>query len=195
MASSTTRLQSSGPQPGDKAPVFALPDAAGVTWKLASAKRTWLVLYFYPKDLSPSCTKQACDLSAMSWGEPAPIVVGISPDAPATHAKFIAKSKLGIALLSDLPGTDGVPPVCAKFGAWGEKSMYGKAYQGVLRTTFLIDPKGVVRARWDAVRVPGHAAAVREQLSLLAGTPVRTTAKARPAAKKTKAKAKGGRGG
>lgn len=194
MARSNTDSRTSSPQPGDLAPTFALPDAAGRTWKLASAKGKWVVLYFYPKALSPSCTKQACDLGGVEWGGLAPLVVGVSPDAPATLAKFIAKSKLSVGLLADVPAEDGVPPVCNRFGAWGEKSMYGKLYQGVLRTTFLIDPKGVVRARWDAVRVPGHAAAVCEQLAVLRGGRVKPAAKTRVRASR-KAASKGRRAG
>ena len=177
-------------------PAFSLPGSDGATYSAKSLAGSPYILYFYPRDMTPGCTTESCDFRDhhADLRKLGVKVFGVSADTLDSHAKFIAKSKLGIGLLSDLPGADGVPPVCAKFGAWGEKSMYGKAYQGVLRTTFLIDPKGLVRARWDAVRVPGHAAAVREQLSLLAGTPVRTTAKARPVAKK-KTKAKGRRGG
>ncbi|MEM9883415.1 MAG: thioredoxin-dependent thiol peroxidase [Planctomycetota bacterium] len=138
---------------GRAAPAFTLPDQAGKKHKLADYKGQWVVLYFYPKDSTPGCTKEACGFrdAANELDDADAVVLGVSPDDTASHAKFAEKQALNFYLLAD---TD--QKVCEKYGVWQEKSMYGKKYMGVVRTTYLIDPKGKVAQRWDKVKVPKH---------------------------------------
>src|SRR5690606_25169994 len=127
---------------GDRAPSFSLPDDTGRTVTLASLKGRTVVLYFYPKDDTPGCTTQACGLRD-NWAaleQAGAVVLGVSPDSPARHAAFRAKYDLPFALLADEDHA-----VAERYGAWGEKSMYGKKYFGILRTTYIIDGTGVVR--------------------------------------------------
>lgn len=154
---------------GAKFPAVTLKDHDGAKVTLKSLLGGPLVLFIYPEAGSPSCTKEACGFDALGpkLKKLGARAAGLSPDAPADLAKFAAKHQLGLTLLSDEPGADGVPPVLAKIGAWGEKSMYGKTYFGVLRTTYLLDPGGKVVRRWDKVRVPGHAEAVLEAVEAL----------------------------
>jgi thioredoxin-dependent peroxiredoxin len=152
---------------GAKVPNFTLSDAQGRKVSLASLLGGPLVLYTYPEAGTPSCTKQACQFSeAMpafaKLGKAK--VVGISPDQPAKLAAFAAKHGLEITLLGDPAGADGVPATIAALGCWGEKSMYGKSYMGVIRTTYLVDAKGVITHAWANVRVPDHDQAVLEAL-------------------------------
>jgi peroxiredoxin Q/BCP len=182
------------------APSFSLVDQDGTQRTLASCKGAPVVLYFYPKDDTPTCTDQACafndaisDLAKLSAN-----VMGISPDDQKSHAKFAAKFKLAFPILADGPGPDGVPPVCAAFGVWQEKSMYGRSYMGVARTTFLIDAEGKIARRWDKVKVKGHidevTAALRELAGdgspVAAGRPARAQAPKKPATRSTKRPAK-----
>lgn len=160
---------------GQPFPAFTLPDQRGKAVSLKSLLGKPLVLYIYPEADTPSCTKEACAFSEAAGAlkkYDGATVVGLSPDAPAKLAKFDAKYKLGFTLLGDEPvggpkgtsGEGGVPKFIEKIGAWGEKSMYGKKYMGLIRSTYLLDAKGKVAARWDNVRVPGHDQQVLEAL-------------------------------
>src|SRR5690606_14152063 len=112
------------------------------------------------------CTDEACQFRDLfpKFEQSTAVIIGISPDSPASHRKFADKHKLPFTLLADEPGKDGPPKVCDKYGVWQEKSMYGKKYMGVVRTTYLIDADGKVARRWDKVKVPGHAEAVLEEI-------------------------------
>jgi len=156
---------------GDEAPAFTLPDASGRDHTLASYRGSMVVIYFYPKDDTPGCTREACDFRD-AWptfedlGVP---VLGISPDDEKSHARFISKHDLPITLLADVPeerdeSEKPVPPVCDAYGVWQEKSMYGRTYMGVARTTYLIDADGHVAERWERVKVKGHVDAVLEAI-------------------------------
>jgi peroxiredoxin Q/BCP len=149
---------------GKRAPAFSLKKEDDSTIKLADLKGQWVVLYFYPKDDTPGCTTEACDFTAGLKGfeKLDAVVLGCSPDSPESHRKFIAKYKLMIPLLSDPEHS-----VMAAYGAWGEKTLYGKTFVGVIRTTFIINPEGKVAHRWSRVKTAGHAAAVRETLAEL----------------------------
>ena len=135
--------------------VFTTPD--GKPSKASDYRGKTLVLYFYPKDDTSGCTKEAQEFSALCSGfaEAGAIVVGISKDSEKSHAKFIAKYDLKVSL-----GSDGSGDVCEAFGVWVEKSMYGKKYMGIERSTFLIDAQGKVVHVWRKVKVAGHAADV-----------------------------------
>ncbi|MFM7261547.1 MAG: peroxiredoxin [bacterium] len=147
---------------GAAAPEFRAVDAAGKTVTLASLKGKPFVLYFYPQDDTPGCTVEACDFrdNRPKFAKFACPVLGVSPDSAESHRKFDAKYKLGLTLLADLAGPDGVPPIAAAFGVWQQKSMYGRTYMGIVRTTYVIDRAGRVAARFDKVKVDGHADAV-----------------------------------
>ena len=134
--------------PGDKAPSFSLPDQAGNTVRLSNFRGRKLLLYFYPKANTPGCTKQACSVRDAKEGlkDSGVAVVGISPDGPDTQEKFDAKFGLGFPLLAD---TD--HKVAEAYGVWGEKSMYGRKYMGIVRSSFLIDEKGTVIQAWYKV--------------------------------------------
>lgn len=153
------------PEPGDKAPLFELPDDAGKPLALAKLKGHLAVLYFYPKDDTSGCTAEAKDFSNLSgeFAKAGIAVVGISPDSAASHAKFKAKYDLAVSLAADEDKT-----VAQAYGVWVEKSMYGRRYMGVERTTFLIDAKGKVVQVWRKVKVPGHAEAVLDAALKLA---------------------------
>jgi thioredoxin-dependent peroxiredoxin len=159
---------------GKKAPAFTLIDQDGekVTLKgLLAEGRGPLVVYFYPKADTSSCTKQACQFNEAlpRLGKLGVRVVGVSPDGPGALKKFAKKYGLKFPLLGDEPGEDGVPAALEKFGVWGEKSMYGKKYMGVIRTTYLLDKAGKVLRRWDSVKVPGHEGEVLEAVKELGG--------------------------
>jgi thioredoxin-dependent peroxiredoxin len=146
--------------PGAKAPAFSLPDADGNKVSLSDFAGQKVVVYFYPRDDTPGCTKEACQFNdALSQFEGLGIpVIGISPDKQASHVKFRDKYGLQFPLLSDPEHK-----VMEKYGAWGEKMMYGKATTGVIRSTFLIDEKGKVARAWYSVKADGHAAKVLEE--------------------------------
>lgn len=154
------------PDPGQKAPAFTLPDQLGTKHKLTDLRGQWVVLYFYPKDDTSGCTAQACQFRDQQPGfhKLDAAVLGISPQDVKSKAKFAGKLDLNFPILAD----DGAK-VCSKYGVWKEKSMYGRKYMGVVRTTFLIDPKGKVAQRFDKVKVPGHADAVLAALRELRG--------------------------
>jgi peroxiredoxin Q/BCP len=132
--------------PGDKAPDFTLLDQAGDTVKLAGLKGRKVLVYFYPKADTPGCTTQACGLRDILGDVGDTAVIGISPDKPAAQAKFDTKYSLGFPLLSDPDHA-----VAEAYGAWGEKSMYGKKYMGIIRSAFLIDEKGRIAEAWPKI--------------------------------------------
>jgi len=170
---------------GQPAPAWNSKDSGGKQVALADFARSPLVLYFYPKDDTSACTKEACEFNdAMSIFATlgGARVVGVSPDSPSSHAKFASKYSLNVMLVADEP-VGNVPPICKEFGVWGEKSMYGKTYMGVIRTTYLIDAKGIVARRWDKVKVDGHVEEVKAALAELVGASV-------PVAKSSATKAK-----
>jgi len=142
---------------GEKAPGFTLPTDGGGKVTLSELKGKKIVLYFYPKDDTSGCTAEACGFrdSIPDYSGTGAVVIGISKDSVASHDKFKQKHGLPFTLASDA-GSD----VCEKYGVWVEKSMYGRKYMGIERSTFLIDGSGVVRAAWRKVRVPGHVAEV-----------------------------------
>ena len=144
-------------EPGSPAPPFALPSGDGDTVALSDLLGRQGVLYFYPKDDTPGCTTQACDLRD-SWRaiqEAGAVVLGVSPDGPASHAQFARKFQLPFPLLADEDHS-----VAEAYGAWGEKSMYGRTYMGIIRSTVIIDGEGVVSHVFPRVRPKGHAASV-----------------------------------
>ncbi|BDY12730.1 thioredoxin-dependent thiol peroxidase [Hydrogenimonas cancrithermarum] len=149
---------------GEKAPEFCLPNQDNVEICLRDLKGKWVILYFYPKDLTPGCTTEACEFTeAMpQFEELDGVILGVSPDSPERHRKFIEKKGLAITLLSDEN-----KEVLKAYGAWGLKKLYGKEYEGVIRSTFIIDPEGNVAAVWPKVRVKGHVEAVKEKLQEL----------------------------
>jgi peroxiredoxin Q/BCP len=140
--------------PGKKAPTFSLSDQQGRTHKLSDYAGRPLVLYFYPKDDTPGCTREACAfrdlLPKFDTGKVA--VVGVSILDEASKAKFAAKYSIGFPLLADDDHA-----VAEKYGAWQKKSLYGRTFMGIARTTYLIGPDGRVLRRWDHVKVEGHA--------------------------------------
>jgi peroxiredoxin Q/BCP len=146
---------------GMKAPPFTLQDQLGATVKLAPLAGKWVVLYFYPRDDTPGCTTEACEFTSgmKEFRELDAVVLGCSPDSPESHRKFIAKHKLTLDLLSDPDHK-----VMEKYGAWGEKTLYGKKSVGVIRSTVIIDPNGRVAHRWAKVVTAGHAEKVRLKL-------------------------------
>lgn len=135
------------------APTVELPRDGGEILNLASLRPNKVVLFFYPKDNTPGCTKEAIGFTeaADAFAAIGVTLVGISKDSVASHEKFIAKQNLNVILLSDEHGT-----VCEDFDVWKEKSMYGKTYLGIERSTFLIDGNGHVVREWRKVKVPGH---------------------------------------
>ncbi len=149
---------------GAIAPAFALLNEAGKMVSLADFKGKTVVVYFYPKDDTSGCTVEACDFrdNLAQFKKLGCTVFGVSPDSVKSHAKFIAKHTLGaLTLLADEPATEGgTPSVCAAYGVWQEKSMYGRAYMGVVRTTYVIAKNGTVANRFDKVSVDGHVGEV-----------------------------------
>lgn len=147
---------------GSPAPDFTLPRDGGGELTLSSLRPKTVVLYFYPKDDTPGCTKEAIAFTEMAaeFEAAGAVVVGVSKDSAAKHDKFIAKHELGVILVSAADSD-----VCERYGVWGEKSMYGKTYMGIDRSTFLIDGAGVMREAWHKVKVPGHAEAVLEAVN------------------------------
>lgn len=138
---------------GDKAPDFSLLSDSGKTISLKSLKGHKIVIYFYPKDNTSGCTKEACDFkdSIKTFENKETVILGISKDSIESHKSFKSKYNLPFNLLSDETGQ-----VVKDYGVWKEKSMYGKKYMGIERTTFLIDEKGKIKEIWNKVKVPGH---------------------------------------
>ncbi len=150
-------------EPGAKAPAFTLTDDTGEKVKLTDFAGKTVVLYAYPAAMTPGCTTQACDFrDSLSALQAAGIeVIGISPDSPEKLAKFREKEGLTFPLLSDPD-----KKVLTKYGAFGEKKMYGKTVTGVIRSTFVIDPKGRIEDAMYNVRAKGHVAKLRSQLGV-----------------------------
>ena len=146
---------------GKKAPAFTLTDESGEKVRLSELAGNWVVLYFYPRDDTPGCTVEACDFTSglKSFERLGAKVYGCSPDTAESHQKFIKKYKLKVKLLSD-PSRKAME----KYGAWGEKNLYGNITLGVIRSTVLIDPKGKVAKHWKRVKTRGHAESVRKVL-------------------------------
>ena len=154
------------PDVGAKAPAFSLPVDGGGKVSLGDFKGKWLVLYFYPKDDTAGCTKEAIDFSQArsSFTRAGAAILGISKDSVAKHEKFRDKHDLKVALGADEEGA-----AVGAFGVWVEKSLYGRKYMGIERATFLIDPAGVIRHVWRKVKVAGHADDVLATLKALKG--------------------------
>jgi len=153
-------------QDRDKAPDFALPDDGGGTLTLSRLRGKPVVLYFYPKDDTSGCTAEAKDFTRLAdqFREAGVEVIGISPDSAESHAKFRKKHDLAVRLAAD---TDKAAAMA--YGVWVEKSMYGRKYMGVERSTFLIDAKGRIARSWRKVKVPGHAEEVLAAARSLGG--------------------------
>ena len=154
----STRLE-----PGTKAPSFTLEDYTGQQYSLADYAGHKVILYFYPKASTPGCTKEACDFqdnlaSLKSLGY---VVLGVSPDQPAALEKFTAKESLTFPLLSDADHA-----VALAYGAWGEKKNYGKVYEGLIRSTFVINEQGIIELAQYNVRATGHVAKLRRDLGI-----------------------------
>ncbi|MDO8598664.1 MAG: thioredoxin-dependent thiol peroxidase [bacterium] len=142
---------------GDRAPDFALPDQDGAMHRLSEVKGKWVLLYFYPKDMTPGCTVEACSIrDAWSDFQGGDVVVfGVSTDSSASHRKFADKYKLPFTLLADEK-----KEVVKQYGVWGKKKFMGREYMGTKRTSFLIDPKGKIAKVYETVKPPEHAAEV-----------------------------------
>ena len=144
-----------------KAYEFCLPNQDSVEICLRDLKGKWIILYFYPKDNTPGCTTEAKEFSKLldEFEKLDAIVIGISPDSPKKHSNFIEKHNLTITLLSDEK-----KEVIKAYGAWGKKKMYGKEYEGVIRSTFIINPEGEIVKEYKKVKAKGHAKKVLEDL-------------------------------
>jgi thioredoxin-dependent peroxiredoxin len=147
--------------PGDKAPKFALPNQNGETRSSEEFRGSWVILYFYPKDNTSACTAEALAFSAVyeELSETKVPVVGISPDTVESHQKFVKKHDLHLTLLADPSHS-----VIESYGVWAVKKMYGREYMGVERSTFLINPNGIIKDIWHRVKVKGHVEAVSSRL-------------------------------
>lgn len=145
------------PEPGKSAPDFTLPTDGGGTVKLSEFKGRKVVLYFYPKDDTSGCTLEAVTFTTLApeFAKAGTVVIGVSPDSVKSHDKFKLKHELGVILAADEDRK-----AIEAYGVWGEKSMYGRKYMGVLRTTFLIGPDRRIAEVWENVKVKGHAEAV-----------------------------------
>lgn len=162
-------------EPGTKAPTFRLPSTDGETVSLSGLAGKKVVLYFYPKDQTPGCTREACDFRDR-WAalKKKAALYGVSKDSLASHEKFREKYALPFPLLSD-PDNE----VAKAYGAFGKKMMYGRPVVGTIRSTFVIDESGKIAAVWSPVRVDGHADAVLQALSGEAPAPRTKKAKKR----------------
>jgi len=152
--SKTTDDATAGPNAGDAAPAFSLPGSGGATVSLADYAGKTVVLYFYPKDDTSGCTKEAIEFNALrgDFGKAGAVVVGMSPDSAKSHDKFCTKYELSLPLAADETRA-----TLTAYGVWVEKSMYGRKYMGVERSTFLIGKDGKIVRVWRKVKVPGHA--------------------------------------
>ncbi|MEW6534166.1 MAG: thioredoxin-dependent thiol peroxidase [Candidatus Auribacterota bacterium] len=151
---------------GDIAPVFSLNDQYNNPVSIESFRGNWLILYFYPKDDTPGCTKEAVGFSDSrdNFSKLGAVVIGVSPDSAKSHESFCNKYNLNLPLLSDPEHT-----VLERYGVWILKKMYGREYWGVERSTFLIDPEGVIQEVWRQVKVDGHVAEVEKKIKELRG--------------------------
>ena len=152
------------PAQGDAAPDFTLPRDGGGTVALSDLKGKPVVLYFYPKDDTSGCTKEAIGFTEAldAFDAAGAVILGVSKDSVKKHDKFVAKHELKIALLSDEESD-----LCERYGVWVEKKMYGKTYMGIERATFLIAADGTIAQVWRKVKVPGHVEAVLEAVQAL----------------------------
>jgi thioredoxin-dependent peroxiredoxin len=146
-------------KPGNKVPDFSLPMTGGGTWRLKDAAGSKLVIYFYPRDMTSGCTRESQDFRdlAAAFRKAGTAIVGISRDSVASHDRFAAKESLPFPLLADIE-----EKVCKLFDVIKLKSLYGRKYLGVERSTFLVDGAGRLQQEWRNVKVPGHAEAVLE---------------------------------
>ncbi len=146
---------------GQKAPDFKLPDATGKEHELSDYAGKWVLLYFYPKDDTPGCTKEACGIrdNFPAFRKMKAVVLGMSADSPVSHGKFTAKFDLPFALLSDES-----KKVLEKYGVWGKKKFMGREYMGIFRTSFLIDPEGKIAKIYENVKPEMHAEEVLADL-------------------------------
>ena len=151
-------------KPGDKAPDFTLPADDGGEASLSALRGRTVVLYFYPRDDTPGCTREALGFTEKigDFEAAGAAVIGVSKDTVAKHAKFRDKHGLKVTLASDADGD-----VCQRYGVWVEKNMYGRKSMGVERSTFLIDGEGVIQRVWRKVKVPGHVDEVLEAVGSL----------------------------
>lgn len=151
-------------KPGDPAPPFDLPTSGGGRVSLASLKGKRVVLYFYPKDDTPSCTLEALNFTekTKAFAAANAVIIGVSRDSVAKHDKFAAKHGLKLQLGADEDGL-----VTEAYGVWGEKTLYGRKFMGIERATFLVDPKGKIAHVWRKVRVPGHVEDVLKVVNAL----------------------------
>lgn len=149
-------------QTGDTAPDFTLPVDGGGKISLSAYRGRTVVLYFYPKDDTSGCTAQACAFRDQmpDFSKLGAAIIGVSRDSVKKHDAFKKKYELNFLLAADEQGD-----VCARYGVWVEKSMYGRRYMGIERSTFLIDPAGKIKAIWRKVKVPGHAEEIRKALA------------------------------
>jgi peroxiredoxin Q/BCP len=149
---------------GSRAPSFSLPDQAGRTVSSSSLAGKPYVLYFYPKDDTTGCTREACGFrdSLRGFGSQGVKIIGVSPDNEASHARFAGKYGLPFTLLADTDKT-----LAKAYGVWAKKLNYGREYMGIVRSTFLVDKRGVVQKAWRGVRVDGHVDAVLEAAGAL----------------------------
>lgn len=146
---------------GDRIPDLPLALSSGTAATLGDYAGQWLVLYFYPKDSTPGCTTEGLDFNALlpKFQRAGAAVLGVSKDSIKSHQNFCAKQGFRFDLVSDSDGA-----VCDAFGVVQPKKLYGREYLGIVRSTFLVDPAGVVREKWQPVKVPGHAQAVLDAL-------------------------------
>ena len=150
----------------EKAPAFCLPNQDDIEICSRDLKGKWIVLYFYPRDNTPGCTTEACEFTeaAPDFSDLDAIILGVSADSTKKHRNFIEKKELGITLLSD-ESTE----MMQEYGVWQLKKNYGKEYMGIVRTTFIINPEGIVKAVFEKVRVKEHVAKVQAELESLQG--------------------------
>ncbi|QOY52369.1 thioredoxin-dependent thiol peroxidase [Candidatus Sulfurimonas baltica] len=150
----------------DKAPEFCLPNQDDVEICFRDLKGKWIVLYFYPKDNTPGCTTEACEFTDAlpDFNDLNAIVLGVSADTTKKHRQFIEKHEIDVTLLSDEDTS-----MMQEYGVWQMKKNYGKEYMGIVRTTFIIDPDGVVKAVFEKVRVKEHVQKVKSELESLQG--------------------------
>ena len=146
---------------GQPAPAFKAPSTTGQETSLADYSGKWLVLYFYPRDSTPACTTEGLDFNALlpAFKRAGAVVLGVSKDSLKSHQNFCAKQGFKFDLVSDADEA-----VCNAFGVIQPKKLYGREYIGIVRSTYLIDPEGVIRQAWQPVKVPGHAQAVLDAL-------------------------------
>ncbi len=151
-------------QPGNRAPQFELPSTDGSVVRLADFKGRKVILYFYPKDDTPGCTKEACSFQEglAKFRKKDAVILGVSADSVDSHRIFAAKYGLAFPLLSDE-----TKQVCRMYGVWQQKSLYGRKFMGIVRTTFVIDEQGIVRHVFPKVKVEGHSDAVLKALQSL----------------------------